>query len=218
MRSLASRTSLLGYVILVFLTGPLAFSDSSTDFDFSQHGIGNLTNTATFTSGSYSITAYGFAGGQQTSDLFFKAGTGDERGLGLAGSNNSHEITDPAFIEVSNLTGKHQELSLSFGSVQPGESWNIYCSNQLGDRGSLLSSGNFEGPIDLTQTARGCSFISVSAGFGSVLFSDLKLKAVVSEPDASTLTLTGIAALALILTGTTIGSKAEGAKRNRHPV
>ncbi|GAC1429523.1 MAG: hypothetical protein NVS1B11_27010 [Terriglobales bacterium] len=208
MRSLASRTSLLGYVILVFLTGPLAFSDSSTDFDFSQHGIGNLTNTATFTSGSYSITAYGFAAGHQTSDLFFKAGTGDERGLGLVGSKNSHEITDPAFIEFSNLAGKHQQLSLSFGSVQSGESWNIYCSNQLGERGSLLSSGNFEGPINLTQTASDCTFISVSAGFGNVLFSDLRLKAVVSEPATSTLMFTGIAALVLILTGAKVGSKA----------
>lgn len=209
MRSVASRTSWLGCAIFVFLAGPLAFSDSSTDFDFSQHGIGNLTNTATFKSGSHSITVYGFAAGHQTSDLFFKAGTGDERGLGLFSPSSSHEIADPAFIEFSNLTGKHQQLSLSFGSVQLGESWNIYCSNQLGERGSLLSSGNFEGPINLTQTASDCTFISVSAGFGSVLFSDLKLKAVVSEPGTSTLMFTGIAALVLILTGTKVGSKAE---------
>jgi len=191
-------TRFLGVVGLALLLSCSAFASSVTTLNFGQHGNGAITNTATFTAGSCSLTAYGFRNGNRTDDLFFKNESGDENGLGLFHGGSGHEIGGTAFIEfsTSGIVGKHLEDFLSVGSVQPGESWKIYGSNVLGQRGILLLSGVSEGEINITQFAKGYKYISLGAGSKDVLFSDVKVISTVPEPGTIALFGTGLLGIA----------------------
>jgi hypothetical protein len=200
-RSSMTGTRFWAVIGLALLLSCSAFASSVTTFSFVQHGNGSMSNTATFTAGSYSLTAYGFRDGNHTDDLFFKNGSGDENGLGLLHGYSNHEIGGTAFIEfsTSGIVGKHLEDFLSVGSVQKGESWKIYGSNVLGQRGILLLSGVSEGEINITQFAKEYKYLSLGAGSKDVLFGDVKVISTVPELGTITLFGTGLLGMAAMI-------------------
>ena len=131
------------------------------------------SSSQTYTVSGYSITAYGYdnSGGVGSAhQLFFKNGGGDEIGLGLVGTLNNELQVDNAgnplhFIQLdltSILAQGFTNGKISVGSVQLGESFNLYGSNTLGTLGVKLNGAAFGSGVDDT-------FVSVPS-FGSYQF------------------------------------------------
>jgi PEP-CTERM motif len=137
-----------------------AASFADVAFDFSTLGSG--LNTASFTAGTSTITLYGFStSGITTPDtvLAYKNDSPTEEGVGLVNDKSGeNEIAGSSFIQVTTAG----VTSLSFGSVQSGETWTLYQSNTKGsgDLGSLFASGSA-----LTESLAGVTdtYISVFA-------------------------------------------------------
>ena len=113
---------------------------------------GNVgSNTESFTSGLYTVTAYGFDNGTNTPahNLYNKNSGGGETGIGLV-STLDNELSLKAggstyanFIQldVSQVEKVLASATISIGSVTGPEKYDLYGSNTLGVIGSLLASG-----------------------------------------------------------------------------
>ncbi|MGH9404605.1 MAG: PEP-CTERM sorting domain-containing protein [Terriglobia bacterium] len=127
---------------------------------------GNLkTSGATYTAGGTSITAVGYQAGIGTTNLYVKKDGGDESGLGIA-NESDHEIADNQIIQL-NLTNLAlagiTSGNLALGSVQTGEGYAIFTSNQAGTLGSLELTGTLDDtgfPVTWTQSD---PFIGITA-------------------------------------------------------
>jgi hypothetical protein len=128
---------------------------SSIAFTFSSP-TGVLNPSQTYTQSGVSITAYGFNGTANNNtntptNLFGKQAGGDENGLGLANSDADHEIQTTNFIQVDfdyvqtvfHATTAQFQMG-SVGPAQPGEGWEVYGSNTLGNIGTLVAQGTDE--------------------------------------------------------------------------
>ena len=164
-------TLLSGYVLAI---APCACA--STLYNFGSP-TGTLGTSQTYTSSGITITAYGFSGAGASMDLYGKNAGGDEVGLGLNGTLND-EIGTTNFVQL-NLTNllatNPASITMSIGSVQEGEGWNIYVSNTLGTLGTFLQTGttDFSKTFTLNSLPKGDAFVSVQASSGNVLLSTL---------------------------------------------
>jgi hypothetical protein len=159
-------------VALIALGGFGFAASFSFGVDPSGSGVDN-ENSETFTSGSSSITVYGFDGLGNATELFFKDnGPGDvETGVGLANDVPDHEIVKPNFIQ---FTGAGV-TSIKIGSIQHGEGWAVYGSNTLGtsnvgvnDPLFLIDKGSGGGTATVTLKG-GFSFYTVYSPSGDIL-------------------------------------------------
>ena len=104
----------------------------------------------TYTSGGFSITAYGFdnnSGIGTAHDLFYKnvpeIGGATETGLGLTNTPNNELQANLHFIQFdfsAAILAGMLNGQLSVGSIQAGESFTIFGSNTLGTLGTQVSA------------------------------------------------------------------------------
>ncbi len=188
---------LLGALFAVFLciAAPAPAITYLYNFDSPT---GNLGNTHSYTSNGVSISAAGFSSTGQAMDLYGKNTGGDEQGLGLNATSSDHEITTSTFVQLnlSSLQAKATNpLTLSIGSVQKGEGWNIFQSTSLGAKGTLLASGSTDFPATFKINPSD-HYISIQASGGDVLVSTLSAtgkSAGVPEPGTMLIVGTGLA-------------------------
>ncbi len=106
---------------------------------------GNVGTTQTYTVNGIAITAYGYTNSGNATQLYGVASSsGDQLGLGIA-SVSGHQIDVNNFVQLDlgNVIAKGATNGqIIVGSVQPGDSYNIYGSNTLGSIGVLLGSPN----------------------------------------------------------------------------
>lgn len=142
------------------------------------------SNSQSYTiSGLYTITARGYdnSGGiGSPHNLYFKNLGVSERGLGITGTvDNELQVsggTPLHFIQLdltSILSQGFTNGQIEVGSVQSGESWNLYGSNTLGSLGVKLNATAFGSSTDEmfvnVPTFGTYAFISVVTATGDVL-------------------------------------------------
>jgi hypothetical protein len=182
--------------LILLITSPAWGTTLTWNFDSPA---GNLGNSHTYTVSGVSVTATGFsaAGVSNETALFGKTEGGDESGLGIA-AEDDHEIAGSEFIQfdisdVANLTSG----SIVMGSVQSGETFEIFGSNTLGDIGTMLASGGStynSVQFMLPASFANYKYLGVKAGNDDVLVQSLTLNTS-SVPEPATFWLFGSALL-----------------------
>jgi len=170
---------------------------------------GKTGKVESWTAGGLTITATGFKSAGKEDNLFIKTDGGDEHGLGLVGASDD-EIEPGNFIQldVSNLDKNGiSSGTLTFGSVQPGEGYEICVTNTAGTlKGATCFSGNAdETPVNVNWGKD--EYIDITATKGDVLISDFSFTtATTPEPGTIGLILLGAAGLlAVAIRRTAIG-------------
>jgi len=148
------------------------------------------------------ITAYGFTFAGVATDLYSKFGGvgSSETGLGIAGTLDN-EITPTTVVQLSGLG---DPFTLTMGSTQSVEGFDVYGSNTLGTRGAELYSYITPGIDPFTTgslSSNGYSFISITAdprsgGSQNVVLDSLTTTTTTPEPSSLLLLGTGILAAA----------------------
>ena len=188
-------------------------AQAAVEIDF-NNPTGNLGTSEVYTSGSLTVTAYGFNDENTPGDLWGKSDGGDEEGLGLASDpSGQHEIwyanddfaTVPFIsLDVSALFGQVSGAQVFFGSTTAGEVWYILGSNTAGVLGTLLDGGTSEGTwIDLLNWGDYDYYQFVSGGTqvngqfttGNVLLGGISLTQSVPEPATWAMMLLGFGAI-----------------------
>lgn len=171
-------------------------------YDFSACPTGFTCPTAigtsqTYTAGGVTITAYGF-NASGADNLYVKEGSGDESGLGLADGGTDHEIKPGSFVQLdlSNLAAKGVDSgTLTIGSVQKGEAYDICTSTAIGTLGTSCTPGttNFT-PVTISWSSSD-PIVGLTATNGDVLL----VNSMTTEPtpEPGTVTLLGAGALML---------------------
>ncbi|MBV9008960.1 MAG: hypothetical protein JO354_07320 [Verrucomicrobia bacterium] len=136
------------------------------------------SSTYSYTQSGYSISATGYDNPTTTHDLFFKNGGGDETGLGLVNTlDNELQVNNgvPAnYIQLniqSLITSGFYDGKIEVGSVQPGESFNLYGSSSAGTLGTLLGTyGNSADAQFVAVPSFGnYNYVTVTAAVADVL-------------------------------------------------
>jgi hypothetical protein len=142
------------------------------------------TNSQSYTVSGFTITARGYdnSGGiGSPHNLHFKNLGPSERGLGITGTADFELQVNGAgvplhFIQLdltSILSQGFTNGQIEVGSIQAGESWNLYGSNTLGSLGVKLNSTAFGSSTDETfvnvPNFGQYSYISVVTATGDVL-------------------------------------------------
>jgi hypothetical protein len=113
-----------------------------------NQSVGSASHT--FTSSTYSITAYGFdvASGLDTPHTLFYKDSGGDHGLGLIDTphnelqNNSGSPLQYLQFDFGSLAG-FTNGQIKISSVDTGEGWTIYGSNTLGSLGTNLNLAGY---------------------------------------------------------------------------
>ena len=154
-------------------------------------GGGNLGHSHTYGS----VTAYAFSGSGGSKDLYGKGTSGSfgsEDGLGISGELDN-EIAGTTFVQLD-LTNITNPFSLSIGSTQKVEGFELCFSGTLGTEGSACTSYPDPGadPFSTPFLTKGARYVSIEAlGEGNVLVSGLTT-APIPEPSSLLLLGTGI--------------------------
>jgi hypothetical protein len=143
-------------IMVVDSLGQVAFSQCTSNctsitstWDFSTP-LGTLGTSQTYTVNGLTITAYGFTNSGTPTKLYGKQEGGDENGLGIANTSSDHEIDTKNFVQMdlqNVIASGATTAQMKVGSVQSGESYNIYGSNTLGTIGTKLA-----GPLTADDT------------------------------------------------------------------
>jgi hypothetical protein len=136
------------------------------------------SNTANFTQSGFTITAHGYdnSGGVGVAhNLYFKSLGASERGLGLTQMpDNEIQVNQFIQLDISSILAQgFTNGQLEVGSVQAGETWNIYGSNVLGSLGTKLNATAFGSSTDETfvnvPSFGSYNYISIVTATGDVL-------------------------------------------------
>ncbi len=163
----------------------------------------------TFTQGSQSITAWSvgpcsYTWCQGSQDLYLKnGGSASEQGLGLTGDpSGTNEIYYPLgiYLDLSGITG--HVSSVSIGSLQSGESWQIQgTNNPYNNTWTTLGAGTGGGIENFSAASlANYSLLVIDepyAGYPSSGSNDVVLMSVTTVPEPGTLALLGFGLAAL---------------------
>lgn len=144
------------------------------------------TSSVTYTQSGFNITARGFdnlaGGGSAPHELFFKnqptINGAVERGLGITGPGDNELQTTGGFVNnyiqldlSSIIAAGFINGQISVGSVQAGESFQLFGSNQVGVLGAQLGvfGSNFDAQFVAIPGFGTFQFISVASVTGDVL-------------------------------------------------
>lgn len=197
LRLLAATT-----MLAMFLAGPSHARAELLHYDFSSVN-GTLGHSQAFISHGVTVTAYGFSTGGSSLNLFGHD-TGNERGLGIAGTAGgpNHQITTQNFVQVD-LGNVYAQTTVTSQMIHVGigreESYKIYGSNTLGSLGTLIgtdNNGQFTLPANFSF-----NYLSVTGSTGDVTFRDLDVHEVRPTPEPASVVLFGIGGTALLWFG-----------------
>jgi hypothetical protein len=153
---------------------------------------GGIGTSQTYTSGAFTITAYGFNLDGSATPLYVKMSGGDETGLGLARKSDFEIQTDSMIqLDFTNLANAGiLSGMLTLGSVQGGEGYTICESNTIG----LLGGSCFSGTLDMTafpiSWSKADPILSITANSHDVLLVS-ESSTFTQTPEPATLTLVG---------------------------
>jgi hypothetical protein len=199
------RVAALLFAVVLFSAAPV-WADS-VSFTFVNGGNSNTdlgispTFTNTSTGGvSVSLQALGFQGtppnSTGTEHLFAKNSGSNETGLGTL-DGAFHEVVGNLWLQLDMQDAVNKGFKsgvITFGSVQAGESWEIWGSNTPGNLGTGLLTGNVGlVPISIPDlnTYR---YIGITAPTGSVLVVN---GLTMTTPEPGTLAMLGMGLLGL---------------------
>lgn len=94
--------------------------------------------------------------------LYGKNATGGESGVGISG-NSDNEIDDSSFVQLTGFNSS--SISLSIGSTQSNQDFQVYGSNTLGSLGTLLANYTTPGSDPFSTglfSTSGYTYISVT--------------------------------------------------------
>jgi PEP-CTERM motif len=169
------------------------------NFGVGTGGALGTTTTPTPDCGSFStlvLNAFGTGGIQPPTppQLFRKQAGPSETGIGLTNDpNGDNEINvgnGSIVLNLAGVTGSHANLSISFGSVQAGEGWEVFASTATGGVGASILTGNDELEHFINTGAN--QFIGVRATAGNVLLATFDGPEP-TIPEPASLTILGVA-------------------------
>ncbi|MGH9454460.1 MAG: PEP-CTERM sorting domain-containing protein [Terriglobia bacterium] len=185
-----SIAAVVGAMMFLATTGWASLTPSQITWNFNNPA-GTLGTSQTYTVDGITLTAYGFSSANNNTDLFGKNDGGDEDGLGL-NSFPDHEIGGSGFVQlnVSPLLGQFNGGFLTIGSVQKGETYDIWLSNTLGQLGTeIISNGTLDETQFSVNLLKGSPYVGISAGnSGNVLLSSVSVD---QTPEPASLALFG---------------------------
>ncbi len=187
-------------LLLVAVAGAFALTANAVPvhFTFQENGSNiALGTSSTFNNSGFALTAYGFTTAGDPTALYAKDLGGNEVGLGIA-SDSDHEINTTSFIQLLVPTSPPSNFDLVLsGSVQSGESFNVFFSSVLGTLGVVpIGTLNSDGSLVIGPAFQN-GYIGITAGSGNVLLAgaDFSPRAV---PDAGfTASLLGLGLVGL---------------------
>lgn len=191
--------------IALWMTSP-AWAGTIT-YNFMQASGGKQGTQVTYTVNGYSITAAGYQEGFNSNtptDLYVKKSGGDESGLGI-NNENDHEIDTSQFIQLDLSSLADAGITsgdLSIGSVQSGEGYAVYTSDQLDSLGNWQLNGTQDNsPFSVSWSANdpilGITAYVPKYGKESSDVLLMSLSATDPTPEPASLVLMGTGLLAL---------------------
>jgi len=148
---------------------------------------GALGISQAYTADGLTITAYGYTNASTPAALYGKQQGGDENGLGIKGEVDS-EINTMTYVQIdlSNLINAGaQGATMSIGSVQSGEGYNLYGSSTLGSIGTLLTSGTLDNTAFAIPSFGTYRYVGIRASAGDVLLATVGA----TVPNSCTITI-----------------------------